>query len=242
MLSVLQDEAASSADTAALWAGFFWKACVPEVELFERIKPNLLEQVKRPSPHKSHYSQVLAGILLAAWGSRTQAQGYRLITNSELRSLILEGNPEFRLDTLWILRRWAIDGTKWSDDLPEFLQEVWPKQKSIRTKDISAHLVELVFSQKSNFPEVAKLLPGLVGKFHDDTILIPNLFLPGVVQSEDCVPVKYPDDLLNLFHAILPENSARWPTGAVEALEIVGKTKPSLRTSPKFIELTSRLN
>jgi hypothetical protein len=120
--------------------------------------------------------------------------------------------------------------------VPEFLRDVWPKQKNIRTKEISARLVDLAFSQSTYFPEVARLISDLVSKVDDQRIFIPELR-----NFEETVAAQYPDETLDLLYAVLPENAFRWPYGTKEALEILSQEKPALRSTQQFIELQSRL-
>lgn len=236
LLSVLGSDEALNPDAEALWAGFFWRAHVPQEELFERLKPHLVSLLDDQRQQKSHHVEILAGIILAGWSAHADGETNRIISDSEFRAFILRASPAFRRNVLWTLDRWSDDGNDWSKNIPDFLQNVWPKQKSIRSKEISARLVDLALSQKSNFPEVAKLVAGLVSKVDDD-----RLFVPELRQSEDAIASRYPAELLDLLHAVLPESAALWPFGAAEALEVIGKTKPALRTTSKYIELKSRI-
>ncbi|KCZ56461.1 MULTISPECIES: SIR2 family protein [Hyphomonas] len=236
LLAVLDTNYEPEIDGDALWAGFFWRAQTPSAELFARLKPKLVERLQGRPTQKRQHMEVLSGILLAGWHSKDESSGERLVSSSELRTFLLQGSAEYRRHTLWTLDRWAEDGNEWSASVPEFLRDVWPKQKSIRTKDISARLVELALSQKANFPEVAKLVTGLVSRVDDDRIFIPELR-----KSEDSIALQHPDELLDLLYAVLPESVSLWPYGTQAALERIGEAKPSLRSSAKFIELSARM-
>lgn len=234
LLSVLEPHGERQ-DQEALWAGFFWRARVPATELFKRIKESILALLEGDGAYRRHHLEVLAGIVLAGWGTRRDDNGERLISSDELRSFLIRGGSEFRQNVLWTLDRWSAED-HWSTMVPEFLKDVWPKQKSIRTKEMSGRLVDLALSQKNRFPEVAKLVADLVSKVDDQRIFIPELR-----KSEETVAAEYPDETLDLLYAVLPENARLWPHGAKEAMEVIGEVKPALASHPKFIALQSRL-
>lgn len=222
-------------DQEALWAGFFWRARVPSAELFARIKGSILALLEGDGAYRRHHLEVLAGIVLAGWGTRRDDNGARLISSDELRSFLIRGGAEFRQNVLWTLDRWSAED-EWAAMVPEFLRDVWPKQKSIRTKEISGRLVDLALSQKGRFPEVARLVADLVSKVDDQRVFIPELR-----KSEETVAAQYPDETLDLLYAVLAENARMWPYGAREAIEVIGQVKPALTSHPKFIALQSRL-
>ncbi len=234
LLSVIEPNGERQ-DQEALWAGFFWRARVPSTELFGRIKGSILALLEGDGAYRRHHLEVLAGVVLAGWGTRKDYNDERLISSDELRSFLIRGGAEFRQNVLWTLDRWS-EEDHWSTMVPEFLRDVWPKQKSIRTKEISGRLVDLALSQKGRFPEVAKLVADLVSKVDDQRIFIPELR-----KSEETVAAQYPDETLNLLYAVLPENARLWPYGAREAIEVIGEVKPALTSHPRFIALQSRL-
>ena len=235
LLSTIDSPHGERADQEALWAGFFWRAHAPATELFERIKGSIVELLQGDGAYRRHHLEVLAGILLSGWGTRRDDDGDRLVSSEELRSFLMQGGSEFRQNVLWTLDRWSQEES-WSSMVPEFLRDVWPKQRTIRTKEISARLVDLALSQASHFQEVARLVTGLVSKVDDQRMSIPELR-----NAEETVAAQYPDETLDLLYAVLAENAHLWPHGTKEAIEVIGQVKPALTSDPKFIALQSRL-
>lgn len=235
LLSAIVLEHPERADQEALWAGFFWRAHAPTAQLFERIKPSIVALLEGQGASRRHHLEVLAGILLAGWGNRRDDNDERLVSSAELRRFLIQGGAEFRQNVLWTLDKWASDD-EWSARVPGFLRDVWPKQKNIRTKEVSARLVDLALSQKKQFPEVANLVASLVSKVDDQSVFVPELR-----KSEDTVAAQYPDETLNLLYAILGDNPRFWPYGTREALDVIVQAKPTLSSDPKFIALQSRL-
>ena len=135
MLSVLKK--GDEADQFAIWSGFFWGAKVPNQKLYMRLKSNLLALAKKRSLIHRGYDKVLAGIILIGWGSIQEETGERCISNTEMRDVLLHTDDEIRAQILWQIKSWsAVQNNetceKWTELLPEFFQNVWPKQKSVK--------------------------------------------------------------------------------------------------------------
>ena len=241
LLSVIENVNLDENDEDALLAGFFWRAKVSEYEILRRMKPSITRLVKRPSNARSRNLQSLAGILLAGWGAEVSGNDNAVISANEFRSFILDATSEFRRQILWTLEKWserAGDSDRenvWSDKVPVFLRDVWPKQKSIRSADISIGLVELAFSQRERFPEIVEIIRDLVSKVDDQRI-----FMLDRDDDENNLASDYPEAMLELLYVILPEAKSRWPYGAESVIYAIGRAKPALRRRREYIELLDR--
>lgn len=235
ILGVLEGRDANEQDKDAIWAGFFWRARTPPQELFMRLKPHLLDVAARRSEQRSHHVQIVAGLVMAGWGSKLEPSGDRLISSSEMRRLLLDADPDLRQQVIWYLERWSREEEKWSGQTVEFLRDAWPKQKAIRSSRISARLLDLALSEKANFTKVAALVAQLVTKVGDDHLLIPDLR-----NEEETIAGRFPEETLALLHAVLPESAARWPYGANVAVSTLGELHPAIRSDPRYVELESR--
>jgi hypothetical protein len=80
MLSVLIKE---GEDQNALWAGFFWAAKVPDQGLYIRLKPYLLRLATQKIISQRRYVEILAGILLAGWGTVDAKTRERFLSSAE---------------------------------------------------------------------------------------------------------------------------------------------------------------
>ncbi len=234
VLAVLNDDSSSHEDRDAILAGFFWNAHVPQADLFIRLKSHLLRLARDRSEQRERHVEILAGILLSGWSAWKDGKA-DLISSDELRTLLIEGDPEFRHHIVWTLDRMSDGDEKSAGRLIEFLQEVWPRQKSIRTPQTSAALCELALSQKHHFAEIALLVSGLVSKVSDDRIFVPELR-----DAEETVALQHPEAMLRLLHAVLPDNRSRWPYGAEKALRTLAEAQPSIRGDPRYIELEGK--
>jgi len=233
IVAVLGDSSVQEADKEAIWSGVFWRAHVPQLALYTKLKPQLMQMVRADSPQRSRHTEILAGFLLAGWSP--SKDGERVVSSEEMRALLLEGDEAFRLQILYSLDRWSDGDGPWASHAVQFLREAWPKQKSIRTPRISARLCELALSQKQNFPEMAEVVSSLVTKVGDDRIFIPELR-----KTDETIAGQHPVEMLGLLYAVLPENRTHWPWGADAALNALAEKMPSIRSDPRFIELQGR--
>jgi hypothetical protein len=156
-----------------------------------------------------------------------------------MREGLINANDDFRSNVIWQLERWSSRGQEghvtWGKQLPVFLAEVWPRQKSAKTSRITARLCELAFSDADAFPERVDIILPLVTKIDDEA----RQYVSGL---EDKIVDQYPEKTLALLSAILPEDATVWPYGIETALERIANTDPSLLRDPRLVELKRRWN
>ena len=109
LLSVLDTE---GDDQKAVWAGFFWRGEIPNHDLFMLLKSRLIELAQHKSITRRSHGEVLAGILLAGWASEDSETGERYVSHTEIRTVLVNADEEFRLQTLWQVGRWATQRMK----------------------------------------------------------------------------------------------------------------------------------
>ena len=90
-------------------------------------------------------------------------------------------------------------------------------------------------SQKEGFPEIVEIVKFLVSRVDDQRV-----FLPELRNKENNLSSLYPEAMLELLYAILPESKARWPHGTESALKAIGQAMPSVRGRKEYIELVER--
>jgi len=157
-----------------------------------------------------------------------------------MRDVLVNADDDFRLETLWQLDRLSSEKEEkdgnWARQLPLFLTEVWPRQKSAKSQRISARLCDLAFSDATTFLQrVHNILP-LVTKIDAEYFGLYDLIV------EDSVVNQHPEKTLELLWAVLPENAALWPPAAEEVLERLGKADSTLLKDPRLVELKRRWN
>jgi hypothetical protein len=236
LISVLDQD---GEDQNAVWEGFFWSAKFPNPKLYMRIKPHLLSLVRRESGARARHSEVLSGILLAAWGSIDEQTRERYITNAEMRDVLLNANDDFRSHTLWYLESWSRKEEEggWGAKLPVFFSEVWPRHKRAKSSRISARLCDLAFSDAAIFSKIADIVLPLVSEINQEHIMLHNL-----KDARNNIVDQFPEKTLALLFAVLPQNVSAWPYGIEDTLERIGVADPSLLTDGRLVELKRRWN
>jgi hypothetical protein len=235
LISVLTQE---GDDQNAFWAGFFWSATVPKQKLYGQMKSHLLRFARLKSMDRLSHSQVLPGILLAGWGSIDQETGERLITNTEIRDVLLDADDNFRLKILWQLEGWSKHKEgDWGVKLPVFFSDVWPRHKKAKSPKISVNLCDLAFSDAATFVKIVDIILPLVTKIDQEHIVLHNLR-----KANGDIVRQFPEKMLALLFAVLPENVSAWPYGIEDTLERIRVANPSLLHDGRLVELKRRWN
>lgn len=226
-------------DRDAILSGFFWHAMVPNQKLYMRLKANLLIVAKQNTTRRK-YREVLAGIILAGWGTICDETKERCISNAEMHDILLNTDDEFRSRTLWQIERWAESGEDgenkmWSVMLPKFLRDVWPRQKSVKTAKMSGRLCDLAFSNVERFPEISEIILPLLTAIDSEHLRLPHLR-----KTKDSIIDLYPERTLALMHAVLPDNIAFWPYDIEDVLRRIGEADARLSSDERLIELNRK--
>jgi hypothetical protein len=235
IISVLEKDDAF--DKSAIWSGFFWHAEIPNQKLYIRLKPHLLLLAKQSILQGRKYSPILAGFILAGWGSKHEDTGKRLISNDEMREVLLSVDDDFRMKIIWQAERWSERDIneaekKWSEMIPELLRDVWPRQKSAKTPKISTALCNLAFSNTEHFKEISEVILPLLSTTERDHLMLYNLTKP-----ENKIVDLYPKQTLAILYAVLPDNVTAWPYGIETILCRIGEADVNLRSDERLLEL-----
>lgn len=238
MISVLEKN--DESDRLAIWSGFFWGSRVPTKNLYMRLKPKLLVLAKQHSLLRRGCGEVIAGIILEGWGSTNKETGKRFISTTEMHDVLLNTDDEFRSHILCQVESWSKikkngTGKEWSVMLPEFIRDVWPRQKSAKTPEISARLCDLVFADLERFPEIAEIVLPLLAPIDRDYVSLPNLS-----KSKNGIVDLHPKQTLAILNAVLPDNVAAWPYSIETTLQQIGEADESLRLDERLLELNRK--
>jgi hypothetical protein len=255
-LSVFRSNSPGDDDRDALWAGYMLGAKIPSTSLYPLLKPYFIEMSAQPTPRRKRHGEKLSALLLAGWSSKG-VSGKQFVSSEELRAVLANSDEDFRSHALWNLETWTrkpnaedseqdqnseaqeeeeAEPNRWSILLPDFLTNVWPKQAKVQTARTSARLVDIALSQGDDFPRVAPLVARMVVPIENE-----QLFIPQLRRSKDSLASRFPDEMLELLFAILPDNPARWPYGASQALKEIEIAAPRLLSDDRLIELKGRL-
>ena len=226
-------------DQNAVWAGFLKGARGIAPQLYGRIKPHLLKFAQRKFAKHWDNVEMLSGLLLDGWGSIDQETGERFVTNIEMRDALIHADEEFHSRVLWQIWRWLDGGeaSGWKEKLPDFLSEVWPRQKNVKSPKVSSRLCDIAFTDADSFPKIVDLILPLVTPADQE-----HLSLPQLRRSKDTVVDEYPEKTLALLSAILPEQVYLWPYDIEDVLKRIEDADSSLMKDSRLIELKRRWN
>lgn len=233
-------------DRDAFWSGFLRGARVPYQELYLILKPYLIRFAKEGVFARRGYGDVLAGVLLAGWGSKLRGKRDRIVTDDEMRDLLVSADETFRGKVLRQLRIW-ISGDdsstrrRWVKSSQELFRGVWPKQKFVRTSAATSSLVDLIFVSKYVFERlVDAVLPLLTSIEQASFTTMPSLRMD--VRREGSIITKCSAKALAVMHAILPDDPRNWPYEADKVLEGIGDANEQLKNDARYLELMRRWN
>jgi hypothetical protein len=221
-------------DSDALWEGLLWAAHLPSKSLFRILKTGLV--ARATDARRRHEKTILAGFLLAGWGSQTETHE-PLMTDGELREVLIHADDEFRQQLLWQLEQWCseLEGG-WRARIIPFFRHVWPKQRALRTPAMSSHLANFVLAS-------GDLMPALVDLILPRLIPVRNSHFWFGSQGETGLSHAaraYPTATLDLLWAVLGEDASVWPYRVDEALELLEQA-PETTSDSRLQELRSRI-
>lgn len=218
----------NDADTEAFWAGFFWAARAPQSPLYLKLKQPLIALASQQNLRRAHANN-LAGILLQGWARQKDSnEPEQLISDIELREILIHAGDELRSSVLWYFRQWAKKpDSPLGENLLPFLERVWPHQRTVRTAQMSGKLVDLALAAPDRFPEIATaILPRLV-PIHGHSVVLAR------VNVNEKILTQHPRTLLDLLSAILSSDSGVWPYGVGDILAQLAE-QPTTRDDPRL--------
>ncbi|WP_242154333.1 SIR2 family protein [Sphingomonas sp. BAUL-RG-20F-R05-02] len=227
----------NGADADAVWDGIYWTARTPTRAAFALIKPGLIAQARQGGARRKS-NDVISGMLLGGWGGEADAaEPERMLTDIELREVLIHADDELRGQFLWHLGHWSNNvQTRWPERLVPFLRTVWPKQRALRNPSVSSRLVDLALGSGDQMPAVVEvILPRLVPT--RSTSMHMMLFTG---DGSPHPAYRYPAALLDLLWAVLGDDVQQWPYKIEEALDRLGED-PVVGSDPRLAELRRRL-
>jgi hypothetical protein len=221
---------AGGADRDAALAGFFSNANIQGQALFNRMKSTILALSTGEDGPRRHYESMLADLCISAWHHKSDA-GERMLSDQELRTVLVYCSVTMRTRALWQVSRW--------EDLAEeltLLRTVWPLQLAARGPAVTGRLCSIALDDETNFPALVDAILPLVS-LHDGS----GMSLSMITDTQSKVFELHPEHALALLSAVLPEDVAKWPYGVDAALQRLQKTSKEISKDPRVVELKRRL-
>ncbi len=216
----------------AWWAGY--RVGVPAFDLFQKIKPYLLERVANQEIQKRSHSNIMQELVLLNWGCK----GKKRISNTEFRELLLKVDDNFRLRILWEFQSFCNEGENahhWKNKRLTFFENVWPREKQIKTALTSERLIDFAFSDEAVFPRLTKAIIPLLGEIKQGHVF--SILHGG---EENRIIDKHPELVLEILFTVLPQNANQWPYDIEKVVDRIATADPELTRDPRFKELQRR--
>ncbi len=223
--NVLDKATVDGPDGDAFWSGFARMSQVPGPAVLGKLKLPMLARVVASGSREEHN---LLGYLLSGWGSKDLGH---IVTDAELRDILILGHDETRDAILRYLGDWADQSQEWRDLLLPFLAKIWPKQRTVKTPQMSSALFRFASRFPARFAEILDVASG-----HLVTLSAGNSF------HLSCKITELNDNgvqaLLTALEKLLPEDRTEWP---YQGKRIIDKlVEAGLGTGPRLDGLLRR--
>ncbi|WP_017958498.1 SIR2 family protein [Rhizobium leguminosarum] len=187
------------------WAGFSGMHYIPDPELLVQLKPAMLARVGSGG----RAEQNLVGYLLSGWGSKRHDQ---IVSDAELRDMLILGDHTLRQAVLNFVGDWAADALEWRDMVLPFINRIWPKQRTVRTPEMSAALLRFA----SRFPDQFAAILAVVNRRLVTVSGRHNLHLKCEVAALD---EEATHALIAALEKLLPDERSAWPYNCKEIID-----------------------
>lgn len=220
-----------------LWDGYFSGSSYVDRELNKRLKHPLINLASTPKPMRHHAN--LSALLLEMWANINVLDDAYVISNEDLREILIHSDDNLRKSIIFHLTRRSTDTTSsadWQKRIIPFLQNVWPRQAAIRTPLMSMHLTNLALAIPAMCPDIVEIILPWLRPF-EMGIFYNRESPPSAENASD----SYARAVLALLEATLPKNLMYWPHDIEEALHLLER-HPATLTDPRLTEIRRRKN
>jgi len=158
-----------------------------------------------------------------------------------MRSVLVKNKTDLRVATIKVIGKWLDKERKepgeqdiWSNNVPEFFKNVWPRQKFAASSAVTEQLVKVAFENFEKLPELLDLILPFLTPLEKQ-----NNFLPVIDTEKTNVFDRRPREALEIMHRVLIDISP-YMRDMEEILERIIKADDTLKTNEKFLELRHR--
>lgn len=221
------------------WLGFFEAKSRTE-EVLVRVKDGYIALVEEERPFVEENVSAAVNIALSAWsvGRASEGKGQGLISDTELRRLLLISSEPFRVEILKQISRFIDNhGEKWIALYKVVIGKIWPLQIVATSPKVAALMLEAAFSDNEGFMEMTDVILPLLD---DDARFASDL----VLRMEEFPEISstHPSRCIELISRLLPDDSERWPISLRNVLETIERAGIDVETEQYIKKLRGRLN
>lgn len=191
-------------EAADVWQGFLWSPRL-YLPLILKMKPQILQtisHVEELEDRKRYFMRYLTSILVDAPPGVFGAEDHIQVKLGKVESSTLS-------NIIWTLER-MLDGVEeekvnsyWEKRIKPFIEQYWPKDKSLRSSDLSSKMVSFMIVSKTLFPVIFKYLRSWLTPIQHPSTTIASI-------KDKKLHVDFPRECLDLLSDIVDENSQVW--------------------------------
>lgn len=218
------------------WNGYLSAAKLPPQEIGVVLKPLLLDLF--PVLYKwswdEHLAEVAAQIVIELAIFRSDKPDG--LSAKEARHCLRSMNDRNRQDAVFrlgLIGQREKDG--WSEHVIPFINTVWPRERTFRTSSLVSSWVSLLDDTGEKFPEVLRAVRRYLVPIERESHWLYQFRRE--VNGEQTLTVKFPEDVLELLDAVIPNSVEDSPYDLAQILDLVEESDPNLVSDRRFSRL-----
>ncbi len=159
------------------------------------------------------------------------------LTLTDVAEALRDGPPALRVGAASYLKQWIAQfkedpSTAWRSYIEPLIAAVWPRERSLREKELTPHFAELAVISGDAFPEALKVL-------HPFLEVAENHYvIHSISQSQ--VPETFPSETLTLLWTLFGAGSTRDLYEVHEILDRLIAVQPTIEVDRRFQGLNQR--
>lgn len=221
---ILAKAAGSGPDADAFWSGFARMHRVPPPDLIGLLKSPMLARVRQGGTEEAN----LTAYLLSGWAAEGAE---RFVSDSELRDTLIVGGDDVRHAALRFVGDWVVEHQRWQDLVLPFVSKVWPKQRTVKTPQMSSALVRFASAVPMQFAQIIGIVSGSLVPLS----LGHSLHLDCEVADLDAAGIEA---LVMALEKLLPSERGNWPHEGKRLIDAI--VAAGVGQGPRLDELSRR--
>ena len=220
-------------DAEPAWNGYLHGGQLPPPGLRGEMKEFLLDLFPRIYQWRwdDHPATVAVRIIVVlAVSQKDQTDG---ISKEDARTCLKEmrtSNLQDALSRLAIIGKLEENG--WREHVIPFIRRSWPQNQKFRTGEMTSAWVDFLSSTGDSFPEVLECALPLLGSIEQEVYWLYPLTRED--DGTEPLPKQYPDEVLELLDAIIPEATELAPYKLEVVLDHIKLASPDLEGDDRF--------
>lgn len=218
------------------WNGYLSAARFLPQEVGTKLKPLLLELF--PTIYQWSWDRDLAKIAVQmivelAVFREDKSDG---ISTKEARRCLRNMNDKNRQDAVfWLGKIGQRDEKNWLPKVIPFINTTWPRERKLRTSTLVSSWVSLLAGTGNDFPIVLSAVRRFLVPVQGERHWLNSLSRE--TKREPPLTARYPDAVLELLDAVIPNSTEDIPYNLEQVLALIEETDSGLVRDRRFLRL-----